>query len=371
MKKIFVITLLCVAVTGMFAEMSIKDVLRRFDEQLARNSIPKAEVVIGSIHFGQTETHGSVAGWMKDEITKAAVKMRRIKIIRESLKTVQSETKTRGMVIAKKKPQSAIKKKYTISGTYMENKAKGVVSLTLYFEISQGDETDVLAAETAIIQSSVLEDYRLTLYPENIEQVKDIEKDYEAVATSEKKPDSPKQSENKEDAFSSVSQAKSERYEQTTGTDRAKEESSPEGSQAVQITAFMLDKKNNIIDVLHPGDTVNFLVSVDKDAYIKIMGIDAQGNTFWLPIKNNFIRAYDVRTFPDDNTVDYQVVDGVFGAEHLFIYASTQEKGLPSEFGDGKYHPSLITNIMRGIASVTKNAKLQTGVFKIAYTVVP
>ena len=147
MKKIFVITLLCVAVTGLFAEMSIKDVLRRFDEQLARNSIPKAEVVIGSIHFGQTETHGSVASWMKDEITKAAVKMRRIKIIRESLKTVQSETKTRGMVMAKKKPQSAIKKKYTITGKYIENKTKGEVSLTLYLEISEGDRTEILATE--------------------------------------------------------------------------------------------------------------------------------------------------------------------------------------------------------------------------------
>ena len=181
MKKLFFVSILCIAVSGLFAEMSIKDVLHRFDEQLARNSIPKAEVVIGSIHFGQTETHGSVASWMKDEITKAAVKTRRIKVVRNTLKTIQTETKTRGMPAGNKKLQSSIKKKYIITGRYIENKATGKVNLTLYFEISEGDKIEILATETAIIQSSELSDYGLTLYPENLEETKAIEKDFETA----------------------------------------------------------------------------------------------------------------------------------------------------------------------------------------------
>jgi len=322
------------AVSNLFAEMSIKDVLRSFDEKLARNSIPKAEVVIGSIHFGQTETCGSVAGWMKDEITKAAVRMRRIKIIRDTLKTVQIETKTRGLVATMKKPQSAIKKKYIITGKYIENKTKGEVSLTLYLEISEGERIEVFATETAIIKTSELKDYGLTLYPENIEEVKNIEEDFETA-------------------------------------EAMLEDERLTNSQAVQITAFMLDSKDNVVETLKAGDVVKFLVATDKDAYIRIMGIDANGNTFWLPIKDNFILANTVRTFPDDNTLDYQVVDGVFGAEHLFIYACTSKDGLPAQDEEGKYHPSLIANTARSITAVKTNENFSTGVFKIAYTVLP
>ena len=373
MKKLFFVSILCIAVSGLFAEMSIKDVLHRFDEQLARNSIPKAEVVIGSIHFGQTETHGSVASWMKDEITKAAVKTRRIKVVRNTLKTIQTETKTRGMPAGNKKLQSSIKKKYIITGRYIENKATGEVNLTLYFEISEGDKIEILATETAIIQSSELSDYGLTLYPENLEETKAIEKDFEtAEVMLEKEVDNDKKNEEKKSPVKSVKTSKEE-VSKNVAVKKEVKDAKSEKNQAVQITAFMLDAKSNVVDTLHPGDVVKFLVATDKDAYVKIMGIDANGDTFWLPIKDNFIKANIVRTFPDDNTIDYQVVDGVFGAEHLFIYASTQEEGLPSEFENSKYHPSLITNVARGMIAVKKNEnkELINGVFKIGYTVVP
>ena len=372
MRKLFFVLLFCIVVNGLFGETSIKDVVHRFDEKLAQHSIPSAEVVIGSINFGETETNGTAAAWMKDEIAKAAVKMRRIKIVRETLKTVQLETKTRGLVAMMKKPKSAYKKKYVISGKYIENKAKGIVSLMLYLEVSEGEKTELFASDTAIIQTSELTDYGLTLYPQNIEEVKTIEKDFEAAETIlEGEPASEKSmvkdSESESKITSNSTTSKTEMTEEKM--DSSKTEIKAE--EAVQITAYMLDKKNNVVDTLHPGDVVKFLVGTDKDAYVRIMGIDAEGNSFWLPIKNNFIKANTVRTFPDDNTLDYQVVDGVFGAEHLFIYASTTEDGLPNEEGEVKYHPSLIANTTRGITAVKKNEKLTTGVFKIAYTVVP
>ena len=61
MKKLFFVLLTALAVTGLFAEMSIKDIMRRFNEKLERHSIPKAEVVIGAINFGETETNYSGA----------------------------------------------------------------------------------------------------------------------------------------------------------------------------------------------------------------------------------------------------------------------------------------------------------------------
>ncbi len=383
MKKLFFIALLSVAVSGLFAELSIKDIIKRFDEKLARNSIPKAEVVIGSINFGETETHGSAAGWMKKEIEEAAGKVRRIKIVRDSLKRVQSETKTRGLVAMMKKPKSALQKKYTISGTYIENKTKGVVSLTLYLEISEGEKTEVFATETATIPASEFADYGLSLYPENIKEVENIEKDFEeAEAILETAPPTEKVNEESEktkaeddskDSSKDISPSTTEENEkeETASPAKKEENESIEKAGAIQITAYMLDKKNNVVDTLRPGDVVKFLIGVDKDVYIRIMGIDANGNTFWLPIKDDFIAANTVRTFPDDNTLDYQVVDGVFGAEHLFIYASTSKEGLPTETGDAKYHPSLIANTTRGITAVKKSENISTGVFKIAYTVVP
>jgi len=380
MKKLYFVALLSVAVSGLFAELSIKDIIKRFDEKLARNSIPKAEVVIGSINFGETETHGSAAGWMKKEIEEAAGKVRRIKIVRDSLKRVQSETKTRGLVAMMKKPKSALKKKYTISGTYIENKTKGVVSLTLYLEISEGEKTEVFATETATIPSSEFADYGLSLYPENIKEVESIEKDFEvAEAILETATPTEKVSEESEKT-ESINNSKDSSAKENTNKDNAtssketekkEENESIEKAEAIQITAYMLDKKNNVVDTLRPGDVVKFLIGVDKDVYIRIMGIDANGNTFWLPIKDDFIAANTVRTFPDDNTLDYQVVDGVFGAEHLFIYASTSKEGLPTETGETKYHPSLIASTTRGITAVKKSENISTGVFKIAYTVVP
>lgn len=147
--------------------------------------------------------------------------------------------------------------------------------------------------------------------------------------------------------------------------------SSKKENGTVQITAAMLDSENCLADTLHPGDTVKFMVSTNQDSFIRIMGIDANGNTFWLPVKDNFMPADAVRTFPDDEDTDYQVVDGVYGAEHLFIYAATDKSQLPDETSEKKYRPSLITNTTRGITGVKKHKKLTTGVFKISYTVEP
>ena len=137
----------------------------------------------------------------------------------------------------------------------------------------------------------------------------------------------------------------------------------------ITITAAMLDSDNNMVNVLHPGDILTFLVNCDKDAYIAITGIDANGNQFWLLIEDNFMKENVPRRFPDGD-VDYQVTDGIFGAELLYIYAATSKDGLPIITDENKYHPNIITNTTRGFIATKKKTNMAKGVFAIPYTVI-
>ncbi len=413
MKKKLIGTVLALCAAGaLYAEKSIGEVIKWFDERFSQRNIPTAEISVGGIYFGDSGTNGTAASWMKDEIAKAAVNSRHIKLVRPTLSDMQeaAAVKSRGLPsgMAGSKLSSS-KKKYTLTGKYIENKAKGLVSLTLNLEVTEGEETILFASDTAVIPTAELADYDLSLYPPNLAQAEAIAKDF---AKAESLLESKTESGGKSRTLAAVSKEKQPEAapdtETQTGNGAATEETVQAGEEAeiaalpstknegantapaapavtataaaraekpangaVQITAAMLDSENCLADTLHPGDTIKFMVSTDQDAFIRIMGIDANGNAFWLPVKDNFIPAETVRAFPDDEETDYQVVDGVYGAEHLFIYAATDKSQLPDETSDKKYRPSLITNTTRGITGVKKHKKLTTGVFKISYTVEP
>lgn len=137
------------------------------------------------------------------------------------------------------------------------------------------------------------------------------------------------------------------------------------------ITAAMLDSEDNLVNMLYPNDIVKFMISVEKDSYIAILCIDANGDKNWLLVENNFIRAGEVRTFPDLKDTVFKVVDGVYGAEQILIYASTSEKGLPEQTSTGRYARNDIQKITRGIMAVKQSSaeNYETSVFKITYTV--
>ena len=410
--KRFIVTVLALCAAGaLYAQKSIREVIGSFDERLARRNSPTAEIAVGGIYFGESGTNGSAAGWMKDEIAKAAVTSRHIKLVRPSLSDVQAAqaVKSRGLpsgMTAAKAVSS--KKKYTLTGKYIENKAKGLVSLTLNLEVTENGETVLFASDTAVIPTAELAEYDLTLYPPNISQAEAIAKDFakaesfleskadaggksRTLAAVQKQPqeaapatDTEMQADDAARAEGSSMTAQSDAPAAQDGENSGDAEksavqspktASPASSKkengAVQITAAMLDSENCLADTLHPGDTVKFMVSTNQDSFIRIMGIDANGNTFCLPATDNFMQAAAVRTFPDDEDTDYQVVDGVYGAEHLFIYAATDKSQLPDETSERKYRPSLITTTTRGITGVKKHKKLTTGVFKISYTVEP
>ena len=321
-----------VVISVLSAQQSIETVLRKFDGAISQAAIPKAHVSIGFISYAETDTSGTVVPWMQSEIKKAAAKMRHINLIQSKTLMPQEQTgiATRGASFGKQRTIAAKDRKYILTGRYYENKSAGVVELTLELSSTDGK---LLASETATILMTEISDRNLTLYPENLVQAEAIKEEFTQAA--------------------------------------AEVQSAPPAaakSGTIDITAVMLDPENNLVDILYPGDTVKFLVSTDKDAYIAIIGIDAKGNQYSLPVKDNFLKADMPRTFPDDD-VDYQVVDGVFGSEHLFIFAASTPEGLPKPVSEGAYQPNTVLNAARGMVAVAKRKKLETGVFVIPYTV--
>ena len=328
------------------AQQSIETVLRKFDGAISQAAIPKAHVSIGFISYAETDTSGTVVPWMQSEIKKAAAKMRRINLIQSKTLMPQEQTgiATRGASFGKQRTIAAKDRKYILTGRYYENKSAGVVELTLELSSTDGK---LLASETAVIPITEITDRNLTLYPENLAQAEAIKEEFTQAAAE----------------VQSAPPAAATKTPQKTASSPAAAKSG-----TIDITAVMLDPDNNLVDILYPGDTVKFLVSTGTDAYIAIMGIDANGKQYSLPVKDNFLKADMPRTFPDDD-VDYQVVDGVFGSEHLFIYAASTPEGLPKPVSEGAYQPNTVLNAARGMVAVAKQKKLETGVFVIPYTV--
>lgn len=335
-----------VVIAALSAQQSIETVLRKFDGAISQAAIPKAHVSIGFISYAETDTSGTVVPWMQSEIKKAAAKMRRINLIQSKTLMPQEQTgiATRGASFGKQRTIAPKDRKYILTGRYYENKSAGVVELTLELSSTDGK---LLASETAVIPITEITDRNLTLYPENLAQAEAIKEEFTQAAAE----------------VQSAPPAAATKTPQKTASSPAAAKSG-----TIDITAVMLDPDNNLVDILYPGDTVKFLVSTGKDAYIAIMGIDANGKQYSLPVKDNFLKADMPRTFPDDD-VDYQVVDGVFGSEHLFIYAASTPEGLPKPVSEGAYQPNTVLNATRGMVAVAKQKKLETGVFVIPYTV--
>lgn len=333
MKKYFSFILVAVLSVSTFAQNSISDGIRRFDNVIFEKQIQRAETAIGFIYYSDSETCGSVVPWIKNEIKRAAARTMRIKIIdTSSLSSEEQIVATRGVSFGQMK-KSSEQKKYIISGTYFPN----AENLELFLDLK--DSTgELVASEKILIPMSEIKSLNLTLFPKNSMQANQISKDFE-------------------DSF----------------LYRVKERS---GLIAItkpdyHITAAMLDSRDNLVNMLYPNDIVKFMISVEKDSYIAILCIDANGDKNWLPVENDFIRAGEVRTFPDLKNTVFKVVDGVYGAEQILIYASTSEKGLPEQTSTGRYAKNDIQKITRRITAVKQSSaeNYETSVFKITYTV--
>ena len=344
MKKYFSLILVAVLAVSTFAQNSISDGIRRFDNVLFEKQIQRAETAIGFIYYSDSETCGSFVPWIKNEIKRAAARTMRIKIVdTSSLSSEGQIVATRGVSFGQLKKTSE-QKKYIISGTYFPNAEN--VELFLDLKDSTGE---LIASEKILVPMAEIKSLNLTLFPKNSMQANQILKDFEEAKIA-----------SASEIKVSVSSLKKNSFEKLNIP-----------NPDYLITAAMLDSEDNLVNMLYPNDIVKFMISVEKDSYIAILCIDANGDKNWLPIENNFIRAGEVRTFPDLKNTVFKVVDGVYGAEQILIYASTSEKGIPEQTSTGKYARNDIQKITRGIMAVKQSSveNYETSVFKITYTV--
>lgn len=342
MKKIILLSVILPLGALCFSQ-SIADAVRAFDTAVFNSAVSRADTAIGFINYGDTGTCGSIAPWIQAEIKKAAASTRRISVVESAavMPEAKSVVATRGASGAFSSAKKTGSRSFVLGGTYYENGENLELFLSLYT-----DGGRVVSTETALIPLSEIRRRKLTLYPENVSCAQQINQDF-ASAESEQK---------REDSIPSESAKKSS--------------SAPEAS-SFRITAAMLDAQDNLVDILHPNDTVRFMISTEKDAYIALLCIDANGDKNWLPLNDNFMRAYEVRTFPDIAGQVYKVVDGVYGAEQILVYASTSLAGLPVQDSGGTYRCGDIQQTARGIMAVRQQSaeQYETGVFKITYTV--
>lgn len=339
--KQFILITVMLSLGALCFSQSIADAVRTFDTVVFNSAVSRADTAIGFINYGDTGTCGSVALWIQAEIKKVAASTRRISVVESSAtvpeaKSVVATRGAAGQFSAAKKTGS---RSFVLSGTYYENGENLELFLSLYT-----DGGRVVASETALIPLSEIRRRKLTLYPENVSRAQQINQDF-ASAESEQQ---------------STASAKPAKTTANTST-----------KSSFRITASMLDAQDNLVDILHPNDTVRFMISTEKDAYIALLCIDANGDKNWLPVQNNFIRAGESQTFPDVAGQVYKVVDGVYGAEQILVYASTSVAGLPAQDSGGTYRRGDIQQTARGIMAVRQQSaeQYETNIFKITYTV--
>lgn len=141
---------------------------------------------------------------------------------------------------------------------------------------------------------------------------------------------------------------------------------------SIPITAALLDSQNNIADIIHPDSKVHFLIgSPEKDAYISILNINAEGKKFWLKFDKKgsvtkFIPAGEVWESPN-----FRPVNNVYGMETIYIYAASSPKGLPTADSESHYLPETITSITRELMLDLSDDEVSTGNFALSYTVLP
>lgn len=321
--------LLCTSL--IFAQESIRETIRSFDEDLMKAQSTTAQVTIGFITYADSNTCGTIVPFLQDEIKQAAESTRRISIVKttELSEYEQAGIATRGLTMGmSSKAKKYSEKNYILDGTYCERGENIELLLTMH-----DAEGNVFGKKTAIFEKSLAIENNLTLFPSNQKTAKTIQEDFEKIQTEEEK-------------------------------------SKRQKTARIGLSASMLDSGGSLVNILHPNDIVRFKISADSDCYISILCIDANGVKTWLPLSNNFLEADTPRLFPDIAGAVLRVAnDGVFGAEQVVIYACSEKEGLPSQTESGKYSSQDLHLIMKKQQNAKKNKSYGTGTFKITYTI--
>ena len=85
MKKIVLIIFMFFVQFFLFAqEQTIENVVKNFDAKIFNSASSNAEISIGFISYGDSETCGSVVPWFQSQIKQAVSKTRRLTVITSS-----------------------------------------------------------------------------------------------------------------------------------------------------------------------------------------------------------------------------------------------------------------------------------------------
>ena len=318
MKKTFFAVIFSFFSVFVFAQKSVDDVLKSFDDALLKLQSTNVQASIGYITYKDTETSGSIAEYFRGEIEKAANKTRRIRIVPSANlgEDAQIVVATRGpkFGLKKKRPQ----KEYLIDGIYREENEN--IALSLFLRDSDGE---LVSEQTAVFQKNEITRQKLTLYPENLPLSQTVQQDFDSSICKEK----------------------------------------------ISVAASMLDEKGNLVNILYPGDKVKFKITASSNCYLAILMIDAEGEKQWLPMTNDFLAENVPRYFPDIRGAVLQVADGIFGAEQIIIYAASNRNDLPAQINEGKYKKLDLQGITRKFELILENENAKIGECKITYTV--
>lgn len=311
-----------------FSQGSLTQVIKAFDEDFMNAQSTTAQVTLGFITYEDSNTCGTIVPYLQSEIKSAVENTRRISIVKttELSEYEQAGIATRGLSMGMSaNAKKAGEKKYILDGKYYDKGS--YIELALSMHDADGN---VFAKKTASIDKSIIDEFNLTLYPENKKIAETIQTDFDKTENEQKKS----------------------------------------SKSSVAIAASMLDSSGSLVNILHPNDIVRFKISTDTDCYIAILCIDADGIKTWLPTTNNYMEADKPRMFPDISGAVLKVDNnGVYGAEQVIIYACTNEAGLPNQNDNGKYSNQDLHLIMKKQQSAKENKSYQTGTFKITYTV--
>lgn len=142
--------------------------------------------------------------------------------------------------------------------------------------------------------------------------------------------------------------------------------------KSISIVAALLDSEDNLVDIVYPDSRVHFVIGApEKDAYVSILNISAEGKKFLLKLDKEgsdttFIPAGETWESPN-----FKPVDNVYGQETLYIFAASTPKELPSSVSNLQYVPNMITSFTRELMFDLSDDKNATGTFALTYTVLP
>lgn len=98
-----------------------------------------------------------------------------------------------------------------------------------------------------------------------------------------------------------------------------------------EVRASIVGPGESSVSVLYPGDVIRIKVSAERNSYLAILCIDANGEESWLPLEDSYIRAGETRVFPDIPGAILRVQDSIFGSEQVVVYAAPEKSRLPRQ----------------------------------------